>query len=60
MYTDIHPKPKRKVTFEVGEVEARQIAGYLSHALAARFNTPFSSVSVRTIMNAFSDIAEGK
>lgn len=60
MDADIQPKPKRKVTFEVTEEEARQIAGYINDAFATRINTPHSSEPLRTIMHTFAQIAEGK
>lgn len=59
MEFDIQPKPKRKVTFEVSEDEARQIAGYISDAFDARINTPYSSAPLRAVRDAFGHIAGG-
>ena len=59
MDADIQPKPKRKVTFEVSEEEARQIAGYIRDAFNAHINTPFSSAPLRTVRDAFGQIADG-
>ena len=60
MDVDIQPKPKRKVTFEVSEEEARQISGYIGDAFNARINTPFSSAPLREVQSAFGSIAGGQ
>lgn len=60
MEFDIEPKPKRKVTFEVTEDEARQIAGYIGDALEMHINTPFSSAPLREVQSAFGSIAGGQ
>jgi hypothetical protein len=60
MEANIAPKPKRVVTFEVTEDEARNIAGFLQAAIAARINNPFRTEPVRLVMRTFQDVSEGK
>lgn len=60
MDASISPKPKRTVTFEVDENEARNIAGYLNDVLGKNINTPFHEESVRQIMYTFANVRDGK
>lgn len=60
MEVDLKPKPKRTVTFEVDEDEARNIAGWLQDAFDSRINSPFSSNGVRALMFTFASIRDGK
>lgn len=60
METEIHPKPKRTVTFTVDENEARNIAGYLEIAIDAQFYHPFATDGVRKVMHAFAAIRDGR
>jgi hypothetical protein len=60
MEANVAPKPKRVVTFEVTEDEARNIAGFLQAAFAARINNPFREEGAQFVMQTFRDISEGK